>query len=152
MIDRLFDLFQNLVSETDSAATENSEDMALAATALMVEVARSDQVRQEIELTTIESILADTFNISQERVRDLMTAAAETVEAAHDLYQFTQVINEVYDYQRKKQLVFAMWQVAFADGHVEAIEDHIIRRVAGLIHVAHADFIQLKIEVRDSLV
>ena len=43
-----------------------------------------------------------------------------------------------------------MWQVAFADGQIEAIEDHIIRRIAGLVHVAHNDFIQLKIEARET--
>ena len=45
-------------------------------------------------------------------------------------------------------MILAMWQVAYADGHIEAIEDHIIRRVAGLIHIAHADFIRLKISAR----
>ena len=150
MIDRLFDLFQDLVSENGPAKSSN-EGMILAATALMFEVARSDGVKQKIELTTIENILAETLNIRLEYVSDLMSAAEESVEAAHDLYQFTQVINDVFDYQRKKQLVLAMWQVALADGHVEVLEDHIIRRVAGLIHVSHTDFIQLKIQARGSL-
>ena len=150
MIDHLFDLFQNLVSE-NRPTKDSNERMILAATALMFEVARSDRVKQAIELTTIENILAETLNIGPEYVSDLMAAAEETVEAAHDLYQFTQVINDVFDYQRKKQLVLAMWQVALADGHVEVLEDHIIRRVAGLIHVSHTDFIQLKIQARGSL-
>ena len=149
MIDRLFDLFQNLVSE-NRPAIDTNEGIMLAATALMFEVARSDQVKQEIELTTIETILTETLNISPEHVLELMSAAEETVEAAHDLYQFTQVINDVFDYRNKKQLVFAMWQIAFADGQVEAIEDHMIRRVAGLIHVSHADFIKLKIQAKGS--
>jgi uncharacterized tellurite resistance protein B-like protein len=41
-----------------------------------------------------------------------------------------------------------MWRVALADGKVQAIEDHIIRRVAGLIYVAHSDFIRLKLKAR----
>ena len=150
MIDHLFDLFQNLVSE-NGPTNDSNERMILAATALMFEVARSDRVKHATELTTIENILAKTLNIGPEYVSDLMAAAEETVEAAHDLYQFTQVINDVFDYQRKKQLVLAMWQVALADGHVEVLEDHIIRRVAGLIHVSHTDFIQLKIQARGSL-
>ena len=75
---------------------------------------------------------------------------AEKVEAAHDLYQFTQVINDIFDYNQKKNLILAMWQVAFADGQIEAIEDHIIRRIAGLVHVTHNDFIKLKIEARET--
>ena len=144
----LLALFQNLVGDTEPAK-DSTETITLAATALMLEVARSDQVKKDVELKAIESILADTLNINLERVTDLISTAAESVDKAHDLYQFTQVINDIYDYQTKKQLVFAMWQVAFADGHVEAIEAHIIRRVAGLIHVSHVDFIQLKIQARD---
>ncbi len=147
-MESLFNLFQKLVSDTESG-TEETEDITLAATALMLEVSRSDLVKHEAELKAIKSILVDTLNVSLEKVTDLLSSAEDKVERAHDLYQFTQVINDLYDYERKKQLVFAMWKVAFADGHVEAIEDHIIRRLAGLMHVSHADFIQLKIQARD---
>ena len=147
-MESLFNLFQKLVSDTESG-TEETEDITLAATALMLEVSRSALVKHEAELKAIKSILVDTLNVSLEKVTDLLSSAEDKVERAHDLYQFTQVINDLYDYERKKQLVFAMWKVAFADGHVEAIEDHIIRRLAGLMHVSHADFIQLKIQARD---
>ena len=147
-MESLFNLFQKLVSDTESG-TEETEDITLAATALMLEVSRSDLVKHEAELKAIKSILVDTLNVSLEKVTDLLSSAEDKVERAHDLYQFTQVINDLYDYERKKQLVFAMWKVAFADGHVEAIEGHIIRRLAGLMHVSHADFIQLKIQARD---
>ena len=147
-MESLFNLFQKLVSDTESG-TEETEDITLAATALMLEVSRSDLVKHEAELKAIKSILVNTLNVSLEKVTDLLSSAEDKVERAHDLYQFTQVINDLYDYERKKQLVFAMWKVAFADGHVEAIEDHIIRRLAGLMHVSHADFIQLKIQARD---
>ena len=150
MMHRLFNLFQELANDTESE-TDDTEVITLAATALMIEVARSDQVKQEVELKAIKSILADTLNVRLEKVNNLISIAEESVEIAHDLYQFSQVINDLYDYKQKKKLVFAMWQVAFADGQVEAIEDHIIRRVAGLIHVSHADFIQLKIQARDFL-
>ena len=144
----LFNLFHKLVGDAESE-TDDTEAITLAATALMMEVARSDQVKQEVELKTIKFILADTLNVSLERVNNLIYTAEESVETAHDLYQFSKVINDLYDYKKKKQLIFAMWQVAFADGQVEAIEDHIIRRVAGLIHLSNADFIQLKIQARD---
>ena len=144
----LFNLFQNLVID-DGHAIDETEAVTLAATAMMLEVARSDQVKQEIEFKTIKSILEDTLNVRQESVNDLISSAEESVETAHDLYQFTQVINELYDYKRKKQLVLTMWQVAFADGQVEAMENHIIRRLAGLIHVSHSDLIQLKIQARN---
>ncbi len=149
MIDRLFGFLESLVNEEASDADPGNA-IALAAAALMMEVARSDNQKQDIELSEIERILKDNFEVDSESVDELVTSAEEKVEAAHDLYQFTQLINEHYTYTDKESLILAMWQVAYADGHVEAIEDHIIRRVAGLIHLAHADFIRLKIQARDA--
>ena len=55
-------------SRDTEPAKDITETITLAATALMLEVARSDQVKKDVELKTIESILADTLNINQERV------------------------------------------------------------------------------------
>ena len=146
MIDRLFNLFKDVVVEP--AEDANDKDILIAAVSLMLEVARSDNTHQQVELETIESILVNRFQVDEAMTREMMSAASEKVEAAHDLYQFTQLINDEYSYAEKEKLLTAMWQVAFADGHVQSIEDHIIRRVAGLIHLPHEDFIRLKLKVR----
>ena len=44
-----------------------------------------------------------------------------------------------------------MWQVAYADGHLDHYEEHLIRRVADLLYVEHRDFIQAKLAVRNDL-
>lgn len=150
MIDQLFEFFSGLVDSTDEALPEDDTAILLAAASLMLEVARSDNSQASVELKAIEKLLADEFNAPTQRIQALVTAAASQVEAATDLYSFTQLINDQYSYADKERLVTAMWQVAYADGHIEAIESHIIRRVAGLIHLAHEDFIRLKITVRDS--
>lgn len=147
MIDRLFDFFERLLDE--EVPEEDSQGaIALAAACLMMEVARSDSSKKDLEFATIKTILQEQFSIDPASVEALTASASEKVEEAHDLYQFTQLINEHYSYDEKELLILAMWQVAYADGHIEAIEDHIIRRVAGLIHIAHADFIRLKISAR----
>ena len=75
--------------------------------------------------------------------------AEDAIEDAHDLYQFTRLMNEHYDYAGRKQLVTQLWRVAYADGRVDKFEEHIIRRIAGLLHVDNRDFIQAKITARD---
>ena len=149
MIDRLFDFFEGLVGEADEQMPHD-EAIALAAAALMLEVARSDSNKQDIELEMISEILLKEFDVERDSVEALIDSAHEKVETAHDLYQFTRLINDHYSYSDKEFLLLAMWRVAYADGHIESFEDHVIRRVAGLIHLAHADFIRLKIQARDS--
>jgi len=152
MIDRLFDAFRSLIDEVDGDDSQHTnEEIHLAAAALMMEVARSDTTTRDIELKTLADILQGRFNIPADKVAELVDAAGDKVETAHDLYQFTQLINDHFQYAEKEDLIFSMWQVAYADGHIEAIEDHIIRRVAGLVHLDHADFIRLKLKARDTL-
>jgi hypothetical protein len=41
--------------------------------------------------------------------------------------------------------------VAYADQHLDRYEDHLVRKVADLIHVRHSDFIRTKLEVRSRI-
>lgn len=41
-----------------------------------------------------------------------------------------------------------MWLVAFADSEKHPLEEHLIRRIAGLLHVPHPDFIDAKLRAR----
>ena len=147
MIDNLFELFKKL---TDAPDDEPQDDNAivLAAVSLMLEVARSDSGGEQVEHAVIRNILTTEFDVDSGLIDSLLTAGIEKVEDATDLFQFTQLINQRYSHAQKEDVVYAMWRVALADGKVQAIEDHIIRRVAGLIHVAHGDFIRLKLKAR----
>jgi len=147
MIDNLFELFKKLIDVPDDAPQDDNA-IVLAAVSLMLEVARSDSGGEQVEHAVIRSILSSEFNVEIGLIDSLFEAGVEKVEDAIDLFQFTQLINDQYNREQKEALVYAMWRVALADGKVQAIEDHIIRRVAGLIHVAHGDFIRLKLKAR----
>lgn len=147
MIDNLFEMFKKLIDVPDDELQDDNS-IVLAAVSLMLEVARSDSGGEQLEHEVIRSNLTSEFNVESGLIDELLEVGQEKVENAHDLFQFTQLINEHYSREQKESLIHAMWLVALADGKVQAIEDHIIRRVAGLIHVAHGDFIRLKLKAR----
>ena len=147
MINNLFELFKKLVEVPDDEPQDDNT-IVLAAVSLMLEVARSDSGGEQVEHDLIRSILTNEFKVESELIDNLLDAGVEKVEDATDLFQFTQLINDQYSHEQKEGLIYAMWRVALADGKVQAIEDHIIRRVAGLIHVSHSDFIRLKLKAR----
>ena len=149
MIDRLLQFFQGLVAQAEDAEA-SGQPITLVAAALLLEVSRSDNTKTRIELDLIAKFMAEEFGLSDEEVSGLIQAADAQVEAAHDLYQFTQVINQHLDYAGKKRLLYAMWRLAFADQRIDAIEDHTIRKLAGLLHLAHEDFIREKLRARDA--
>ena len=43
-----------------------------------------------------------------------------------------------------------MWQVAYADAHVDANENHTISKVAGLLHVTHGEYIAAKLRAKEA--
>ena len=147
MINNLFELFKKLIEVPDDEPQDNNT-IVLAAVSLMLEVARSDSGGEQVEHDLIRGILTNEFKVESELIDNLLEAGVEKVEDATDLFQFTQLINDQYSHEQKEGLIYAMWRVALADGKVQAIEDHIIRRVAGLIHVSHSDFIRLKLKAR----
>ena len=49
---------------------------------------------------------------------------------------------------QKKRVVELLWLVAFADSEKHAHEEHLVRKIAGLLHVPHPDFIDAKIRAR----
>ena len=43
-----------------------------------------------------------------------------------------------------------MWRVAYADSELAAHENHVLRRIAELLHVTHGDYIAAKMRARDA--
>jgi uncharacterized tellurite resistance protein B-like protein len=123
---------------------DDQRGIEFATAALLIEVSRSDNDKGDQEQASIIGILTSLFHFNSEELATLMAAAEDAVDDAHDLHQFTRLVNETYDYDGRKRLVVALWQVAFADGRVDKFEEHIIRRIAGLLHIDNSDFTEAK--------
>ena len=116
----------------------------LAAAALMVEVMVIDRKISGKELSAIKKIFEHQFDLQENEIDQLLKLAKEEVDEATSLYQFTRLINDQFDAEKKKDLIENLWQIAFADEVLDKHEEAIIRRIAELIYVPHADFIKTK--------
>lgn len=124
-------------------------ELELATAALMMEVARADFEQSEEERSLMLQKLGARLKLTDEAVTGLLLLAQDASEEAHDLYSFTSIINERFTYPEKKQLVVNLWEIALADAHIDPQEDHIIRRIAGLLSVDHSDVIHARAKARD---
>ena len=147
MFKRVVDWFTSNTPEAEE--THNHEgDLALATAALMMEVARADRSLDASEMEAMLRQLGARLQLDSAALEDLVALAADTSEEAHDLYAFTEVINARYDYAEKKRLLTDLWDVALADEAIDAHEDHIIRRIAGLLNVDHSDLMHARAKAR----
>lgn len=142
MLARIKALF---LEDTDTAERD-AHDIDLAAAALLVEVARADHEQSAEEEAAMGELLATSLRLSPEEVRAVLGRAGDAVEDATSLFEFTRLVNDHYSIDEKRHLVRSMWQVALADRDLDKYEEHIIRRVAELIYLPHAEFIQTKHE------
>ena len=146
-IKRFFD--QRVAAETAEPAPETREHgLRLAAAALLFEIVRADAEVKDEELTVARAAIQGTFGISREETDELMRLAEEESRGATSLYEFTQLIDKAFTPDQKKRVVELLWLVAFADSEKHAHEEHLVRKIAGLLHVPHPDFIDAKIRAR----
>ncbi|MCP8899020.1 TerB family tellurite resistance protein [Gilvimarinus xylanilyticus] len=150
MLNRIARFFESRLSKTDGdSAALTDDEKHMAAAALLMEVAATDRVFDDAELTAFKDILAEVYGLSSEEVDELQTRAQQKQEDATSLFQFTQLINDHFSHEEKFVLVRSMWQVAYADGDLDKYEENLIRRVAELIYLSHTDFLVARNQARD---
>ena len=145
MIVKIKQFFEQYIIVNESISQEELEhQLKLACAALMIEVLYADYSIDENELNTLRKALQDNFDLNEEEAENLIQLAEEERADATDYYQFTSLINEFYTQQQKRELVTRLWQMAYADHTVHKFEEHLVRRLADLLHVPHSAFIQSK--------
>jgi uncharacterized tellurite resistance protein B-like protein len=121
----------------------------LAAGVLLFEVVRADNQVKDEERTVMRAALQSTFNLGPGETEEIMRLSEVQSRGAASLYEFTSLIDAEFSPEQKKRIVELLWLVAFADGTKDAQEEHMVRKIAGLLHVAHPDFIDAKLRARD---
>ncbi|MGE5344317.1 MAG: TerB family tellurite resistance protein [Acidithiobacillales bacterium] len=150
MLDSLKRFFEERISGTaDRAAPKESEQaLRLAASALLFEVVRADGKVTDEELVVMRAAVQSVFTLSREEAEELARLGEAESENAASIYEFTRLVDQSFSPEEKKRLVELLWLVAFADGRKDPEEEGVVRKIAGLLHVSHPDFIDAKIRAR----
>lgn len=145
MIGKLQAFFNDFLNPQGAQAEQDPvHRVQLAVSALLLEIAVSDFESADQESQAIIQIVRSKFGLNQSEADELIALAEQEHHTSTDYFQFTRLINEHYYPSQKVELVELLWQVAFADGELHHYEEHVIRRLADLLHVSHRDFISAK--------
>ena len=141
-IKRFFEAQMSLNSDAEAVDTEHR--LKLTCAALMLEMMQADGDVHALEQAHLEKRLQQEYELSASEVEDLIQLAHQERTEATDYYQFAKLINQHYSQVQKIQLIEQLWQLAYADQVIDKYEEHLIRRMAELLHVPHSAFIQSK--------
>ena len=149
MLDNILKFFEQRFIETSSTFHNyNDHDLQIASIALLIEMMYIDDNIADAERTTLIKIVCEKYDLPPNQAEEIMASAEAQLEQTTDYFQYTRMINKCFEPDQKIKLVEYLWQVAFADGRLDAKEEYLVRKVADLLHVPHRDFIRTKIRVK----
>ncbi|KEF32001.1 MAG: TerB family tellurite resistance protein [Gammaproteobacteria bacterium] len=141
MIERLKQLF---ASPEATNKAPDAHQLAVASTALMVQLSRIDHDEDERELQIIVECAVKANQVTREEAEEILQDALGHADDATSMYEFTGQLNEHLDQEAKLALLVNIWRVAFADGRIDKYEEHLIRRMADLLHLNHREYMQAR--------
>ena len=144
MLTKIQQFFQQHLLADDPDEDDLDSRLQLAAAALMVEIIYADETLTGEEENSLRELLKQRFSLAPREIENLVELAHAEKTSATDYYAFTSLINTHYTQQQKVKLVEDLWRLAYADGELDKFEEHLIRRLADLLHVPHRDFMRTK--------
>ena len=144
MITKLQQFFNKYLAENTEKSVPLEHRLQLSCAALMVEMVHVDEQFTHDEETKLKHLLKQQFELTAEELTSLIDLAHDKKNEAVDYHEFTSLLNKHYSQQQKIKLVEDLWQLAYADQTLDKFEEHLLRRLADLLHVPHQDFIRTK--------
>ncbi|MGV6817887.1 MAG: tellurite resistance TerB family protein [Thiotrichales bacterium] len=151
MLSTLKQIFSEALGVDDETSKSPEHNVRLAAAALMIEIARADFQVDADELRRIESLLSESLDLSEKEIVELVSLAQQESQEATSLHEFTQLINQNYSAEDKNHLMEFLWKVAYADGDLDKYEEYMLRKIADLLYLSHAEYIKAKLKVQEGL-
>jgi uncharacterized tellurite resistance protein B-like protein len=138
IVPAMFDALLKFFTEPALAAP-TADPVPLLVAALLVEAANCNDRFPEAERQAIRRILAERFPLTAPEVDRLLAAADQATAESVQLFRFTDGLAKGLGPEQKVRVIEMLWEVAYADGVLTALEDQLIRQVAGLLIVPDRD-------------
>ena len=124
----------------------------ISAAAMLLSVAKADELVEEKELESIKQILTDFFQLeSEHEIQSIINDALNKLNESIDIYGYGEELNKNWSYQDKVDFICCAFEVSYSDGKLHYIEEHTIKKIATILNVNHQDLIKSKIDMKKYL-
>ena len=149
MLNKVFRFIERHLQTGDAGLSDDQKHLAFAA--LLIEVAMADHHFSDSEHQKLILAIEHKFNLPHSAILELIDTARHETAHSTAVQPFTQLIHQYCSPQEKFDLIKAMWELAYADGHLDKYEDYTIRKLADLLYIPHSEFIRARNLVKSSL-
>jgi len=119
-------------------------DYRLAAAALLVHAAAIDGEMLPSERDKLHAVIKQRFALDDTATDELIEKATAAEHESVDLYHFTQLLNRTLDEEGRAKVIEMMWEIVYADGRRDELEDNLLWRAADLLGVSPRERIALR--------
>jgi uncharacterized tellurite resistance protein B-like protein len=144
----MFESLRNFVAEFVEGEKHPSEfadnDYRLAAVALLVHAAGIDGDVSQRERDKLHTVVKRRFDLDDKLADELIDRATAAEHEAVDLYHFTKLLTRVLDEEGRAKIIEMMWEIVYADGERDELEDNLLWRAADLMGVSPRERIELR--------
>jgi len=144
----MFESFRNFVAEFVDGEKHPSQfaddDYRLAAVALLVHAAAIDVDMSRSERDKLHAVVKRRCALDEASTDELIDKATLAERESVDLYHFTSLLNRVLDEEGRARVIEMMWEIVYADGRRDELEDNLLWRAADLLGVSQQERIELR--------
>ncbi|MGF1689110.1 TerB family tellurite resistance protein [Photobacterium japonica] len=149
MFKQLRSIFRQMMHEGSDGSAVDTPSLNLAMACLLCEVSNADHNDDPREKSANIHQLMHLLGITEDSAIALLNQAQAQTQQSVSLYEFTTKLRSLQPAERYS-LIEAMWEVAYADGILDPLEEAVIRQVAELVYVDHAEFIRAKLAAQNN--
>lgn len=147
-IAKLRDVVENIAPSPETLAQREALAVQKACCSLLMEVARLDPSSPERKRKVVSQAMREQFGLPEEELAPMVASAGRQENRLTSYYRPVALINKRFAPEQKAQFIEQLWRVAMADGKIDMYEEHLVRKLADLLYVPHADFILAKHRVQ----
>lgn len=135
MLRALRNLFDDQPSPARALPGHEHRHLLIAVASLLHEVTRVDFADSDVERAAAERALVDLFGLSPSDAADLLGDGRERARQLTSYFAPVSVIKRDLPLPGRVHLIEHLWRIAYADGRLDAHEDHYVRKIAHLLYV-----------------
>jgi uncharacterized tellurite resistance protein B-like protein len=135
----MLNILKKLISPPDTRGPLDRDRLARAVASLLYELMRMDSHVSEEDRRVARLALVDLLGVDETQARELLEHAGDARNRVTSYHDAVSVINRSFGMDRRCLLVEHLWRVAYADQELHLHEDHLVRKLADLMHVSNTE-------------